>query len=277
MSHPLFDLSNRVALVSGAANGLGKAMATAFAEAGAHVVLADVNPAGNIATASELEALGNRALPITCDMSQPDQIRALYEQIDSEFGQIDIVGNVAGAARRNTPLKVTPDDMAYTLHNLLIGRLVSCQEAARRMIDSKRGGSIINIVSIAGINALGRSHLAYSIGMGGAAQMTRELSTEWAALGVRVNAIVCAQLMNEELERRIAADPELGKTYLRGIPIGRIGDSNDIKGVSIFLASDASAWITGALVPLDGGNLAKNAGGTHPGQPDAPAEQVDLS
>ena len=107
--------------------------------------------------------------------------------------------------------------------------------------------------------------------------MTRELSTEWAALGVRVNAIVCAQLMNEELERRIAADPELGKTYLRGIPIGRIGDSNDIKGVSIFLASDASAWITGALVPLDGGNLAKNAGGTHPGQPDAPAEQVDLS
>ena len=144
--------------------------------------------------------------------------------------------------------------MAYTLHNLLIGRLVSCQEAARRMIDSKRGGSIINIVSIAGINALGRSHLAYSIGMGGAAQMTRELSTEWAALGVRVNAIVCAQLMNEELERRIAADPGLGETYLRGIPMGRIGDSNDIKGVAIFLASKAGTFATGQNFVIDGGD-----------------------
>ena len=74
-----------------------------------------------------------------------------------------------------------------------------------------------------------------------------------------------------------SADPGLGETYLRGIPMGRIGDSNDIKGVAIFLASDASAWITGALVPLDGGNLAKNAGGTHPGQPGAPTEQVGLS
>ena len=276
MSHPLFDLSNRVALVSGAASGLGKAMATGFAEAGADLVLADFN-ADSLATAArEMEALGGRVLPVMCDVSQPDQIRAMFELIDAEYGRIDIVGNVAGNARRNTPLDLTPEQVEFTLQNLVVGRLVCCQEAGRRMMASGAGGSIINLVSIAGINALGRSHLAYSMGMAGAAQMTRELSTEWAAKGVRVNAIVCAQLMNADLEERIAADPALGNTYLRGLPIGRLGTSNDIKGAAIFLASAASAWITGALLPLDGGNLAKNAGGSHPGMPNAPAEQVGL-
>ena len=209
-------------------------------------------------------------------MSQPDQIRTMFELIDAKYGRIDIVGNVAGNARRNTPLDLTPEEVEFTLQNLVVGRLVCCQEAGRRMMASDHGGSIINLVSIAGINALGRSHLAYSMGMGAAAQMTRELSTEWAAKGVRVNAIVCAQLMNDDLKERIAADPFLGETYLRGLPMGRLGDSNDIKGAAIFLASDASAWITGAMLPLDGGNLSKNAGGSHPGMPNAPAEQIGL-
>lgn len=276
MSHPLFDLSNRVALVSGAASGLGKAMATGFAEAGADLVLADFNADGLATAAREMGALGRRVLPVTCDVSQPDQIRAMFELIDAAYGRIDIVGNVAGNARRNTPLDLTPEQVEFTLQNLVVGRLVCCQEAGRRMMTSSTGGSIINLVSIAGINALGRNHLAYSMGMAGAAQMTRELSTEWAAKGVRVNAIVCAQLMNVDLEERIAADPALGETYLRGLPIGRLGDSNDIKGAAIFLASDAAAWITGAMIPLDGGNLAKNAGGSHPGMPNAPAEQIGL-
>ena len=276
MSHPLFDLSNRVALVSGAASGLGKAMATGFAEAGADLVLADINADGLATAAREMEALGRRVLPVTCDMSQPDQIRTMFELIDAEYSRIDIVGNVAGNARRNTPLDLTPEEVEFTLQNLVVGRLVCCQEAGRRMMDSGNGGSIINLVSIAGINALGRSHLSYSMGMGAAAQMTRELSTEWAAKGVRVNAIVCAQLMNADLKERIAADPGLGETYLRGLPMGHLGDSNDIKGAAIFLASDASAWITGAMLPLDGGNLSKNAGGSHPGMPNAPAEQIGL-
>ena len=276
MSHPLFDLSNRVALVSGAARGLGKAMAKGFAEAGADLVLADLNADGLATAAREMGALGRRVLPVTCDMSQPEQIRVLFELIDAEYGRIDIVGNVAGNARRNTPLDLTPEQVEFTLQNLVVGRLVCCQEAGRRMMASGDGGSIINLVSIAGINALGRNHLAYSMGMAGAAQMTRELSTEWAAKGVRVNAIVCAQLMNADLEERIAADPTLGETYLRGLPMGRLGDSNDIKGAAIFLASAASAWITGAMLPLDGGNLAKNAGGSHPGMPNAPAEQIGL-
>jgi NAD(P)-dependent dehydrogenase (short-subunit alcohol dehydrogenase family) len=98
--------------------------------------------------------------------------------------------------------------------------------------------------------------------MGGVAQMTRELSTEWSGRGVRVNAILPAQVVNPNLEERMRADPTLRGTFLRGIPMGRLGVPDDIKGLAIFLASDASAWITGALIPMDGGSLAMNAGGT---------------
>jgi NAD(P)-dependent dehydrogenase (short-subunit alcohol dehydrogenase family) len=98
--------------------------------------------------------------------------------------------------------------------------------------------------------------------MGGVAQMTRELSTEWSGRGVRVNAILPAQVINPGLAARMQSDPNLEATCLRGIPAGRLGVPDDIKGVALWLASDASAWITGALIPMDGGNLAMNAGGT---------------
>ena len=126
----------------------------------------------------------------------------------------------------------------------------------------KRKGSIINICSIGGVTALGRGNFPYSIGMGGVAQMTRELSTEWSGRGVRVNAILPAQVINPSLAERIQSDEELEAQFLSGIPIGRLGQPQDIAGLAVFLASDASAWITGALIPLDGGNLAMNAGGT---------------
>ena len=121
-------------------------------------------------------------------------------------------------------------------------------------------GSIVNIGSLASVTALGRGHIAYSMAMGAVAQMTRELSTEWAARGVRVNAILPAQIVNPGLEARMAASPELRAKFLGGIPSGRLGQPDDIKGLAVFLASDASSWITGALIPLDGGNLAMNAG-----------------
>ena len=123
-------------------------------------------------------------------------------------------------------------------------------------------GSIVNIGSLASITALGRGHIAYSMAMGAVAQMTRELSTEWAGRGVRVNAILPAQVLNPSLEKRIAADPALQDKFLSGIPAGRIGHPDDIRGLAVFLASDASSWITGALIPMDGGNLAANAGAT---------------
>jgi NAD(P)-dependent dehydrogenase (short-subunit alcohol dehydrogenase family) len=123
-------------------------------------------------------------------------------------------------------------------------------------------GSIVNIGSLASLTALGRGHVAYSMAMGAVAQMTRELSTEWAGRGVRVNAILPAQVVNPGLEQRMATDPKLREKFLSGIPAGRLGQPDDIRGLAVFLASDASSWITGTLIPMDGGNLATNAGAT---------------
>ena len=271
MTHSLFDLSGRVAMVTGAASGMGRQMAIGFAEVGANVVLADLNTIGAQETAHEIEQLGRRAIPVTCDVSNVEQIRATYALIDREFGRIDVVGNVAGEGKTSVPLEVEEANIVQTLQNLVVGRFFSCQEAGRRMIQQGKG-SIINIVSIAGITSLGRSHVGYGMAMGAGAQMVRDLSTEWAGKGVRVNGIVCAQITNKGLEARMKADPNLEASFLRGLPIGRLGRPDEIKGLAIFLASDASSFVTGALVPLDGGNLAKNAGGSHPGMPFATKE-----
>jgi len=256
-----FNLSGRVALVSGAASGLGRAMSLALAEAGADLMLADINSAGLKRTAEPIGHLGRRAIPVTCDVSDPKQIRVMFAQLDREFGRIDFLGNVAGEAVLAPPETISLGDVERTWRNLVYGRFCCCQEAGRRMLAAGRG-SIVNIGSLASITALGRGHIAYSMAMGAVAQMTRELSTEWAGRGVRVNAILPAQVVNPSLEKRMAADPKLKDKFLSGIPAGRLGHPDDIKGLAVFLASDASSWITGALIPMDGGNLAANAGAT---------------
>ena len=268
MTHPLFDLSGRLALVSGAASGLGRAMAIGFAEAGADLMLADINVAGMEDTAGEIEKLGRRAVPVNCNVSDPVQIRAMFASLDRDYGRIDILANAAGEGIICRPEELTPEQAGEVLQNLVVGRFCCCQEAGRRMLAAGRG-SIINIGSLASATALGRGHIAYSMAMGAVAQMTRELSTEWSGRGVRVNAILPAQVPSpaNHLEDRMRDDPGLRAMFLRGIPMNRLGVPDDIKGLAIFLASDASAWITGALIPLDGGNLAKNAGGSHPGMP----------
>ncbi len=262
MSHPLFDLSGRVALVSGAARGLGRAMALGFAEAGADLLLADRDTAGMADTAAHIEALGRRIRAAPCDVSDPEQIDALFAHLDREYGRIDILGNVAGDGLLCRPEDLRPEQVAQVLQNLVVGRFHCSREAGKRMLTAGKG-SIINIGSLASTTALGRGHIAYSMAMGAVVQMTRELSTEWSSQGVRVNAILPAQVLNRGLEERLQADPGLEQTYLRGIAMGRLGVPDDIKGLAIFLAADAAAWITGALIPLDGGNLAMNAGATH--------------
>ena len=257
----LFDLSGRVALVSGAASGLGRAMSLALAEAGSDLVLADRDIAGARCTAAGIAGLGRRALPVTCDVSEPAQIREMFAQLDRDFGRIDFLGNVAGDGILGRPEEISLEEVERTWRNLVYGRFCCCQEAGRRMLAARRG-SIVNIGSLASHTALGRGHIAYSMAMGAVAQMTRELSTEWSGRGVRVNAILPAQVVNPGLEKRMAADPALEAKFLSGIPSGRLGRPDDIKGLTVFLASDASSWITGALIPMDGGNLAMNAGGS---------------
>lgn len=261
MSREMFDLTGRVALVSGAAGGLGRATALALAEFGADVALADLNLSGATETERAIQALGRRAFSVACDVSDPEAIHALFTRVDLEFGRIDFLGNIAGDGVLGKPEDISPADIERSWRNLVLGRFCMCQEAGRRMLKQRRG-SIVNIGSLASISALGRGHVGYSMAMGAVAQMTRELSTEWSSGGVRVNAILPAQVVNPGLEKRMAADPNLKDQWLRGIPTGRLGRPDDIKGLAVFLASDASSWITGALIPMDGGNLAMNSGGT---------------
>ena len=240
---------------------MGRAMALAFAGAGADVVVVDRDEESNRQTAADIEELGRRALPVSCDVSDCDAIEALYRTIDTEFGRIDVAGNVAGEGVLAEPVEMTREELLEAFNGLVIGRFVSCREAGKRMLAAGRG-SIINIGSLASISALGRRHLSYSMAMGAVVQMTRELSTEWSGRGVRVNAILPAQVINPGLTRRMESDPHLERMFLGGIPAGRMGVPDDIRGLSLLLGSDAGSWITGALIPMDGGNLAMNAGGT---------------
>ena len=257
----MFDLSGRVALVSGAASGMGKTSSLDLAEAGADVVLADLNEEGARTMAAEIESLGRRAFPVQCDVSKPEEIRAVFSRVDEQFGRIDFLANIAGEAIRKKPEDITLDEVEWTWRNLVYGRFCMCQEAGRRMLAAGKG-SIVNLGSLASITALGRGHIAYSMAMGAVVQMTRELSTEWSGRGVRVNSILPAQVLNPGLQDRIDADPRIKERFLGGIPAGRFGSPDDIKGLIVFLASDASSWITGAIIPMDGGNLAMNAGGS---------------
>ena len=205
--------------------------------------------------------MGRRALAVTCDVTSTEQVRKMFAQLDQEYDRLDILGNVAGPGELGKPEDIDLGLMADIIHGLTVARFCCCQEAGRRML-AAGAGSIINICSIGGVSALGRGNFPYSVGMGGVAQMTRELSTEWSGRGVRVNAILPAQVINPGLAERMKADDQLEAQFLSGIPIGRMGRPDDIAGLAVFLASDASAWITGALIPFDGGNLAMNAGGT---------------
>jgi len=261
----MFDLTGRVALVTGAAQGMGRASALALAEAGANLLVTDINAEGLAATAHQIEQLGRRVIATPADITVIEQVRGLYAQLDREFGRVDVVANIYGPGVITRPEDIDLGVMEHIVYGLVVARFCSCQEAGRRMLAAGKG-SIINICSIGGVTALGRGNFAYSVGMGGVAQMTRELSTEWSGRGVRVNAILPAQVMNPGLADRIQADPPMAQQMLRGLPMGRFGQPDDIKGLAVFLASDASAWITGALIPMDGGNLAMNAGGTPGGK-----------
>jgi NAD(P)-dependent dehydrogenase (short-subunit alcohol dehydrogenase family) len=261
MNKSMFDLSGKVAVVSGAAQGLGQATAIALAEHGADVVLVDRNSSGAESTAQSIRASGRNVMVASTNVSDPDAIAELFQMVHSEFGRVDFLGNIAGDGCLAKPEDLEIEELHRVLQNLVVGRFAMCQHAGRQML--KQGyGSIMNIGSLASSTALGRGHIAYSMAMGAVLQMTRELSTEWSHRGVRVNCVTPAQVVNPSLSARMQQDPNLESQFRCGIPAGRLGKPQDIKGIAVLLASDASEWITGAIIPMDGGNMAMNAGGT---------------
>src|ERR1043166_6235949 len=158
MTPALFDLTGKVALVTGAAQGMGRAMALALAEAGADALLVDRNEAGARETAASIKKLGRRATTAKCDVADPAQVRELFKQLDKEFRRLDFLGNVAGEGILGAPEEISLEEVERCWRNLVLGRFCMCQEAGRRMLAAGRG-SIVNIGSLASITALGRGHI----------------------------------------------------------------------------------------------------------------------
>jgi len=262
-----FDLSGRVALVTGggANGGNGHAAAVALARYGADLLICDVDVAGAEQTAREVEALGRRCVWCRADVGQPGDIEAMFERLDRDYGRVDVLVNNVAAGQRSRPEELNLEDWHRVMRVILDGTFLCSQAAGRRMKARGEGGSIVNISSIAGISARGRGNFVYSVAKGGINQFTRELAVEWSPHRIRVNAILPAQIMTPTF-RRMLVDPRLDpatlkERLLKGIPLGRLGEPEDVAKAVVFLASDAAEWITGVLLPVDGGNLALNAGG----------------
>jgi NAD(P)-dependent dehydrogenase (short-subunit alcohol dehydrogenase family) len=263
-----FGLDDRVAVVTGAGanGGIGHAIALGLAHAGAHVFVSDVDADGAAETAREVLRLGQRAVAARTDLGQPADVLAMMEAVDREFGRVDILVNNVGIGHRARPESLSLEDWRKVVAVNLDGTFLVTRETGRRMIARKAGGSIVSISSIAGSSALGRGNFVYSVTKAGIIQLTRELAVEWAPHRIRVNAIQPAQTMTKAMDRMLS-DPRLDpatlkERFLRGIPLDRIGEPEDIAKAAVFLASDAAGFITGHSLPVDGGNLAMNAGGS---------------
>lgn len=263
-----FDLSGRVALVTGggANGGIGHAIAMGMAAAGADILAADRDAAGAERTAQEARDMGRRAIAVTCDFSQTGQIESAYRALDEHFGRIDILVNNVGTNIREQPESATPANVEAAIRLNMLGTFTSTQQAGRRMIAAGRGGSIISIASIAGVLALGRANTVYSMTKAAILQMTRELAVEWGRYHIRVNAILPAQTLVPGMKLYVANPdmngPRFAAETVRGIPLNRLAEPEDMAGPAVFLASDAAAFVSGVHLPVDGGNLAMNAGAT---------------
>jgi NAD(P)-dependent dehydrogenase (short-subunit alcohol dehydrogenase family) len=260
----IFSLSGDTAVVTGAASGLGRAIALGLASRGVAVAAADINMTGLNETVSAVQAAGGRALGVQCDVTRPDDVEMLFDRSAATLGPIDILVNDAF----QLPPRVASEDYSLNaweqaLRVNLTGYFLCAQSAGRRMIRRRRG-SIINISSIHGTSGSNRKMIPYGVGKAAINQLTRELAVEWGHHGVRVNAILPCQIDTPALRAMIEGAGEDGAsmmaTYLQGIPLGRLADPGDVVGAVIFLASDAARMVTGTMLPVDGGNLAMNAG-----------------
>ena len=215
----LFDLTGRTAVVTGSAQGVGRAMAIALAEAGADLILLDRNEAGNEAAAHSIRQLGRKALPIAGDVTDCDHIDRVFATVDREFGRVDILGNVAGEARVGAAEEMALTDIRTTFHNLVISRYYTCQLAGRRMLAQGKG-SIMSIGSIAGVSSLGRAQSVYGMAMAAVIQMTRELSNEWAGRSVRAGELHPAARRCQCLVRRETTPPSASSRHQSEFPWG---------------------------------------------------------
>ena len=249
-------LEKKVAIVTGAARGIGLACAKRFIAEGAHVMLADIDSRG----AAEAKRLGEKARFVRCDVGEAKDAANLIAETRQAFGGLDVVVNNAGIVHGADFLDLKEADFDHVLRVNLKGAFLVGQIAARSMVEQvkagKKPGAIVNMASINATVAI-PNQLPYSVSKGGLLQLTRAMALSLAPHGIRVNAIGPGSIMTEILSA-VATDAEAKKRILSRTPLGRIGKPDEVASVAVFLASDEASYITGEIIYVDGGRLALN-------------------
>jgi 2-deoxy-D-gluconate 3-dehydrogenase len=250
----LFRLDGKIALVTGVGRGLGQAMALGLAEAGADI--AGLYRSNFLETQARVEALSRRFLPVECDLAEATvaRLNELVAEVVGEMGRLDILVNNAGIIRRSPALEFSEQDWDDVIQVNLKALFFLSQAAARVMVE-RGGGKIIHIASMLSYHG-GILVPPYTASKSGVAGLTRAMANEWSARGINVNAIAPGYMATDNTAP-LRADPQRNPSILARIPAGRWGEPDDLKGAVVFLASAASDYMHGAIVPVDGAWLAR--------------------
>jgi NAD(P)-dependent dehydrogenase (short-subunit alcohol dehydrogenase family) len=250
----LFDLSGRVAIVTGGSVGLGKQMAEGLAEGGANLVLCARKKERCELAAEELKKLGVQTLALGCDVKNPDDVRTVVERANTQFGRIDILINNAGTSWGAPIEEMRLEHWNKVLETNLTGTFLFSQAVGKFMVPRRRG-KIINISSVAGLQGAPPEFQAigYHASKGGVIAFTKDLACKWGVHNIQVNAIAPGWFPTHMSQVLIERNRD---TFLKNIPLGRFGGDADLKGAAVFLASDASNFVTGHVLVVDGGQTA---------------------
>ena len=249
----LFRLDGQTAVVTGGAGGLGAAMARGLAEAGAAVAVADFNAGQAKVVADGIAKNGARALAVAVDVADRASVERMAEEAETRLGPIDVLVNCAGITHRSPAADFPEAEWQRVLAVNLTGVFWGCQVVGQRML-ARRRGSIVNIASIAGQIGL-TGTVAYAASKGGVVMLTRALAVEWAAQGVRVNAIA-PSWFESNIGDLLHREPDYAERAMRRVPVGRMGKPDELIGAPLYLASAASTMVTGHVLAVDGGTLA---------------------